>query len=176
MNNETRHPLSTAEDAYLKSMFYAQLVEHVFVSEVLQEVWYVFGQTVEVLRSEVDSSGYDVVFECNGIVRHVQLKTSKADAKASSQKVNVALAIKPSGCIVWIVRHEDQSRIKLSYRFFGGDAGQPLPSLKEFEVAKHSKGNAKGEKTERPAIRVVPKNQFVVIATTRELVGKLFGL
>ena len=116
------------DDAYLKSMFYEQLVEHVFVSEVLQEVWYFFGETVEVLRSEVDSSGYDVVFECKGVLRHVQLKTSKADAKASRQKVNLALADKPSGCVVWIIRHEDRKscRMRLSYLFFGDEAGQRL--------------------------------------------------
>ena len=75
---------SMADNTFLKSSFYEQLVEHVFLSEVLQEVWYSFGKTVEVLRSEVDASGYDLVFECNGILRHVQLKTSKSDAKTAS--------------------------------------------------------------------------------------------
>jgi hypothetical protein len=28
-------------------------------SEVLQDAWFRFGETVEVLRSEVDASGYD---------------------------------------------------------------------------------------------------------------------
>src|SRR5262249_25376016 len=137
-----------------------------------------FGATVEVLRSEVDASGYDVVFECNGRLRHVQLKTSKPDAKASGQKVNVALAAKPSGCIVWIVRHEDRQagRMRVASLFFGGEAGQPLPSLDGFKVAKHTKGNSEGVKKERLAIRVVPKSRFTVVGTTRELVRKLFGL
>ena len=39
----------------LKSSFYEQLVEHVFISEVLQEAWYRYRQTVEVLRSEIDA-------------------------------------------------------------------------------------------------------------------------
>jgi len=178
MSEQSDEPATNADDVYLKSQFYEQLVEHVFVSEVLQEAWYYFGTTVEVLRSEVDSSGYDVVFECNGVLRHVQLKTSKPDAKASGQKVNVALAGKPSGCIVWIVRHEDVQtcRMRLSYRFFGGDPGQPLLSLDGFKVATHTKGNAQGVKKERPAIRVVPKSRFTEIETTRELVRKLFGL
>lgn len=171
-------PTTGSDDAYLKSMFYEQLVEHVFVSEVLQEVWYYFGDTVEVLRSEVDSSGYDVVFECNGILRHVQLKTSKPDAKTSGQKVNIALANKPGGCIVWLVRHEDRQicRVRLSYLFFGGEPGQPLPPLEGFKVAKHTKANSDGVKTERTAVRVVPKSRFVPIPSTRELVERLFGL
>jgi hypothetical protein len=159
-------------------MFYEQLVEHVFISEVLQEVWYAFGKSAEVLRSEIDDSGYDVVFDCNGIMRHVQLKTSRADAKTAVQKVNIALANKPSGCLVWIMRHEDHDvfRMRLGYLFFGGDAGQPLPSLDEFKVAKHTKGNAQGVKIERSAIRVVPKGQFRFVPMTRELVARLFGL
>jgi len=170
--------MNTADDTYLKSMFYEQLVEHVFISEVLQEVWYSFGKTVEVLRSEVDASGYDVVFECDQILRYVQLKTSKPDAKTAGQKVNIALADKPSGCIVWIVRNKDSNtcRMKLSYLFFGGEAGQPLPPLDGFKIAKHTKGNANGVKKQRMAIRVVPKSEFVKVCTTRELVGWLFGL
>lgn len=178
MNDTSQDPTTGSEDAYLKSMFYEQLVEHVFVSEVLQEGWYYFGETVEVLRSEVDSSGYDVVFECNGILRHVQLKTSRPDAKAKGQKVNVALANKPGGCIVWLIRHEDPQtcRMRLSYLFFGGEPGQPLPSLEGLKVARHTKANADGVKTERTAVRVVPKSRFVPVPSTRELVGCLFGL
>ena len=178
VNDAKQKPTTASDDAYLKSMFYEQLVEHVFVSEILQEVWYYFGETVEVLRSEVDSSGYDVVFECNGILRHIQLKTSKADAKADGQKVNVALARKPGGCIVWLVPHEGRQtcRMRLSYLFFGGEPGQLLPSLEGFKIAKHTKANAEGVKTERTAVRVVPKSRFEPISSTRELVGRLFGL
>jgi hypothetical protein len=167
---------NTSDDTYLKSMFYEQLVEHVFVSEVLQEVWFSFRKTVEVLRSEVDVSGYDLVFDCDGVVRHVQLKTSKHDAKASGQKVNVALAKKPSGCVIWIMRREEQGRMIFDYKFFGGKAKTPLPSLDGFKVAKHSKGNALGIKMERKAIRVVPRGEFTEMSGIRELVKTLFGL
>ncbi|MCY2973139.1 MAG: hypothetical protein NTW52_00565 [Planctomycetota bacterium] len=169
---------TSADDAYMKSTFYEQLVEHVFISEVLQEVWYYYGKTVEVLRSEVDASGYDVVLECNEVLRHVQLKTSRRESKTARQKVNIALAAKPSGCIVWIVRSEDieSCRASLSYLFFGGESRMPLPSLEGFKVATHTKGNAEGVKKERAAIRVIPKAKFTPIATTRELVSVLFGL
>ncbi|WP_145349641.1 hypothetical protein [Roseimaritima multifibrata] len=162
----------------MKSSFFEQLVEHVFISELLQEVYYRFGMVVEVLRSEIDASGYDVVFECNNIVRHVQLKTSRVGGKTSRQKVNIALADKPSGCVVWIIRNEDSAdcRMKLTYRFFGGPPGMPLPSLDGFSIAKHTKGNKDGLKTERPAIRVVNKGQFTPVETTTELVTRLFSI
>ncbi len=164
------------EDTYRKSSFYEQLVEHVFISEILQEAWFRFSQTVEVLRSEVDASGYDVVLECNGHLRHVQLKTSGEGAKTASQKINVALATKPSGCVVWILRHEENYRMRLSYLFFGADAGQPLQLHDDLKVGKHTKGNKDGVKAERPSIRVIPRKRFEEIKTTTELVAKLFNL
>jgi hypothetical protein len=167
-----------SEDSYLKSNFFEQLVEHAFISEVLQEAWYGFGRTVEVLRSEVDASGFDVVLECNEILRHVQLKTSDSIAKTATQKINIALCRKPSGCVIWLRRHEDRgtNRIRLTYLFFGGAPGQPLPSLDGCRIARHTKANSKGFKAERPNIRVVPQDMFTPIATTRELVQRLFGL
>jgi hypothetical protein len=66
--------------------------------------------------------------------------------------------------------------MRLTYLFFGNDAGQSLPSLDEFKTAKHTKGNKDGVKAERPSIRVVPKGQFTSIDTTMELVKRLFGL
>lgn len=166
------------EAEYRRSSFYEQLVEHVFVSELLQEAWFRFGEVMEVLRSEVDASGYDVVLECRGIVRHVQLKTSRSDAKTATQKVNLELSRKPSGCVVWLQRKEDREacRMKLTYLFFGGNPGEALPDLEQYRVARHTKANSKGVKAERPGLRVVPKRQFERVASTTELLDKLFGL
>jgi len=167
-----------ASARFLKSSFYEQLVEHVFVAELLQEAWFRYKQNVEVLRSEVDNSGYDLLLECNQVLRHVQLKTSSADSKTAVQKVNGVLAEKPSGCVVWLVREEDEAtcRMRLKYRFFGNAPNERLPSLERFRVAKHTKGDAQGIKKLRPAIRVVPKSEFGEVAGIGELLDKLFGL
>ncbi len=174
-----RSKIVSAPDAtYLKSTFYQQLVEHVFIAEVLQEAWFGFGEIVEVLRAEVDSWGYDVAFECNGILRHVQLKTSKHDGKRRTVNVNTALARKPGGCIVWLLREDDRTagRVNLTYLFFGGMPGEKLPTLEGFKVGKHSKGDATGKKNERPAIRLIPKTRFTKIDTITGLIERLFGL
>jgi hypothetical protein len=170
--------LVAPDQRFRRSNLYEQLVEHVFISELLQEAWFGFGAAIEVLRSEIDSAGYDLVLDYGGIMRHVQLKTSSHEGRTAQQKVNIALASKPSGCVIWIVRHEDHSarRMTLSYRFFGSAPGHSLPDLGNFRIAKHTKGNAQGVKKDRPAIRVVPKGQFTVVDTTRELLQTLFGL
>ena len=173
-----RMPRVRDEERFLRSQLYEQLVEHVFVSELLQEAWFGFGAAVEILRSEIDASGYDLVLECGGVIRHVQLKTSSIDARTAQQKVNIALADKPSGCVIWILRQEDHDahRMSLSYRYFGGAPGKPLPSLEGFQVAKHTRANAEGVKKERPAVRVIPKGQFEPVEDTRALLAKLFHL
>lgn len=66
--------------------------------------------------------------------------------------------------------------MKLTYRFFGGEPGKPLGSLEGFKVATHTKANALGVKSQRPAIRVVPKSRFIPVSTTRDLVKRLFGI
>ena len=166
---------------YRESSFREKLLEHVFVSELLQEAWLNRYQTVEVLRSEVDASGYDLVLECNGVVRHVQLKSSRAGAKTSRQNVNVKLAKKPCGCVVWLIFAEGVTpgRVELSYLFFGGHPGEPLCSdekLRAFKPATHTKGDATGYKAERPSICVIPKREFIKIEGITDLMGKLFGL
>lgn len=168
---------ATPESA-LRSSFFEQLVEHVFISEVLQEAWYRHRMTVEVLRSEVDASGYDLVLECKGVLRHVQLKTTTESAKAGYQKVNIALAAKPSGCVIWLLRREDPltGRMQLEYRYFGGPVGRPLPEISSFRVARHTKGDATGVKRERPAIREIPRGHFERLNDVGELLARLFGL
>lgn len=160
-----------ANETSLESSFYEQMVEHVFLSEVLQEAWYGFKEKVAVLRPEVDNEGDDLVPECRGVVRHVQLKTSKSDAKTAALNVHTALADKPSGCVVWLLRQEGSAdhRMTLTYRFFGNDAGEPLPPLRAFRTAKHTKGNSRGEKKERPNIRAVPTSQFEEVENMRAL-------
>ena len=58
-------------DTSSNSNFYEQLVEHSFISEILQEAYLRYGVIIEVLHSEIDCSGYDIVLECNGVIRHI---------------------------------------------------------------------------------------------------------
>jgi hypothetical protein len=152
---------------YLQSTFYEQLVEHIFVAELLQEAWFGHKEVVEVLRAEIDASGFDIVLECRGITRHVQLKTSATSATTQYQKVSLKLGEKRGGCVVWIVRDEiavaAKHRVKLQYRFFGALASESKLDITNevYRVAKHTKGNSTGEKKERRGIRMVPKSAFL---------------
>jgi hypothetical protein len=53
-----------------------QALVHIFLGQLLAFMWRNGGRDIEVLKSEVDRGGYDVVLESNGIIRHIQLKSS----------------------------------------------------------------------------------------------------
>ncbi len=76
------------------------------MAELLKDAWLRRDEPIEVLRPEVDSSGYDLVLECNNVIQHVQLKCSKVDGKVRFHKIQRKLASKPSACVVWILIEE----------------------------------------------------------------------
>ena len=60
------------------------------------------------------------------------------------------------------------------FLFFGGTANQPLPSIDGFRVAKHTKANAEGIKTERPEIREIANGKFTKYETIEQIYALLF--
>jgi hypothetical protein len=129
---------------------------------------------IEVLRAEVDKGGYDVVLEANGIIRHIQLKSSHRLAKTSDVSINIALARKPSGCVIWI-RFDSETLALGPFLWFGGEPGAALPLLGD-QVGKHTKPNTKGLKTERPNMRILKRGRFTVLPTIADVAPALFGV
>jgi len=150
-----------------------KVIEHLFVGDVLRCLWCRGGREIEVLRTEVDRSGYDLVVEANGIMRHIQLKSSYRGAKTGNVAIHIDLGRKPSGCVIWI--WFDERTMELGpFLWFGGHPGEELPPLGD-KVARHSKGDSTGRKAERPNTRVLAKGKFLKIGTIEDLVEMLFG-
>ena len=156
-----------------KSSYRETVLRHVLVGELLRGLW-LAGRPAEVLTPEVDDAGYDLVVGSGPIIRHVQLKTSHVGSSTASVKVNVRLAEKPSACVVWTIFDPETMQAD-RHLWFGGEPGQPLPSLDGLKVAKHSKANAEGVKAERPGVRVLPKGRFEVLDSAADLIDRLFG-
>ena len=131
------------------------------------------GVQLAVSHSEVDNSGYDVILEARGILRHIQLKAMHKAARRRSVDVQMRLGHKPNGCVVLMI-HDPQTLALETYRWFGRAPGERLPELGA-KVTRHSKGNAQGVKAERPALREVPISQFTAVRDVGELVTRLFG-
>jgi hypothetical protein len=179
--NGARHDVADAKGDYMSvdadthySTYRERLIEHIFVGEVLRELWLSGISRVEILRPETDAAGYDVVIECNSVVRHIQLKATKEKGKRASVGVNVGLFEKPSGCVVWI--YFDPKALKLGpFLWFGDRPGKKLLMLPEFKIGRHTKGDSKGYKAERPNVRIVPKKNFQRVNSVAQLVVHLFG-
>jgi hypothetical protein len=170
--SEFEKDMRLSQASSLRSRDRENLVEHVFISEILQECWFVREQPIEILRSEVDAYGYDVVIECNSIIRHVQLKATDSWTRPRKQTVNRLLEKKAGGCVVWVVvqRELDAGRITLTYRYFGGKRPQDrMPSLGETPATNPR------SKTLRPNLRLLDFRQFDPIPTTAALLDRMFG-
>ena len=150
------------------------LLEHLFSGEVMRHLWLRGIYDLEILKPQVDSSGYDLVFETRSIVRHVQLKSTKRGSSVSRVNINLRLVEKLSGCVVLI--EFDPWNLELGpFHWFGNGPGEPFPDVGDLRVAKHTKGDATGIEKERPNIRQIPKSRFLQLTTIEEVAIKLFG-
>ena len=144
---------------FLHSSFREKLIEHLLIGELLKQSWQRGDCSIEISKPEVDRSGYDLIAECNGQIRHIQLKPSFRGSSVAQQKVQLALAEKPSACVLWV--SFDEETLELGpFWYLGPDK---LQGLKSHRAAKHTKANAQGVKTERPNLRVVRKRDFTPV-------------
>lgn len=164
----------TSSQHTLYSSYREILIEHLLIGEIMRRLWLRGITQFEVLKPQVDDSGYDVVLEANGVVRHIQLKSSFDAAVTAQVKCNLKLAQKPSPCIVWV--RFDPVTISLGpFLWFGGAPGESFPDITGFRVAKHTRANSQGIKQERPNQRSISRAQFERLDDFDALVTKLFG-
>lgn len=131
------------------------------------------GMSLDVLRSEFDAQGYDVVLEAGQVIRHIQLKASREGGKRRHVDINVRLRAKPGGCVVWI-NYDPATLAITTLRWFGGLPGEQLPDLGSI-VTRHSKGDRQGTKHCRPALRNLSIARFETVESLDELADRLFG-
>jgi hypothetical protein len=160
---------------FTRSSYRERLLEHVFIGDLLRRLWVLGYRDAEVLKPEVDQSGYDVVLECGGISRHVQLKASHDVSKTAKVSVHVGLADKPSGCVLWILF--DEKTLHLGpFLWFGGAPGEKLPDISGLKVGRRTTPNSTGQNPERPNIRCLPKPKFEKIQDFDGVIKRLFGI
>jgi hypothetical protein len=158
---------------FLNSTYREKVIEHVFVGELLRLLWVAGIHDIEILKPEVDSSGYDIVIAYKTLIRHIQIKASVFNGKIPGQKINASLARHPSGCVVWVL--VDDSLSFWGFRWFGDAPGLPLPSLFDFKQAKQTRPNLQGIKVERANTKSIPRSAFESIPDLPALVRKLLG-
>jgi hypothetical protein len=121
-------------DLFRNSSLREKVIEHLFVGELLRLLWRRGNRDFEVLRAEVDRSGYDIAVECCGVFRHIQLKSSHRGAVTQSVNVHVNLSAKPSGCVIWVM-FDAQTLTLGPFLWLGGAPGEQLPDLENVWLA-----------------------------------------
>ncbi len=58
------------EKHFLKSAYREKLIEHLFIGELRKLSWVEGSCSIEIAKPEVDSQGYDLMAEENGVIRH----------------------------------------------------------------------------------------------------------
>ncbi|MCE1234877.1 MAG: hypothetical protein LWW93_00835 [Hyphomicrobiales bacterium] len=150
------------------------IVEHLLIGELLRRLWQRGIYDVEVLRSEFDAGGYDLVVSRGGLVRHVQFKSVVEEGKNRRVSVSLRLAACPSGCVLWMVV---TPQLKIAgWLWFGGRPGEPLPAIEHHRTTRHTKPDMKQVKKERPDHRIVSRTEFRKLASIDEVIEVLFGI
>lgn len=147
--------------------------ERIFLAELSKTLLLERGMAFEVLRSEFDTSGYDVVLAAGSVMRHVQLKVTRVGGKRRHVDIHTALSDQPNGCVVWMMADPDTLGIGPFY-WLGGEPGAPLV-VPHNKITRHSKANASGVKSERRALRNVPKSHFHRYDRVSDIADALFG-
>jgi hypothetical protein len=140
-----------------------QVLGHVFLGQLLTFMWRNGARDIEVLKSEVDPRRV----RCGARVQQ------RHPARPAEVDVSTRLLRKPGGCILWLEFDRQILAIERFY-WFGGPPGIPLPDLGA-RISRHSRGNAEGEKNERPIHRVLTRGRFEALADIGEVAEKLFG-
>ncbi|CDZ72768.1 Hypothetical protein NGAL_HAMBI2610_43950 [Neorhizobium galegae bv. orientalis] len=156
---------------HINSSLRENIVEHLFVGAALRLLWQNGVVNVEILRSEFDAYGYDLVITAGQLVRHIQLK---AGTKLKPISVSRLLAEKLSGCIVYI---EVNDRLDLGpYYVFSSDAGERLPDISKFKTTRRATANSNGDKPLRAGHVDVPTSKFEIYQTLAELLSYLLSM
>lgn len=161
------------EDHARNSVLREIILEHFFVGEVLKRLWQRRIFDVEILRSEFDAGGYDLVVSRGQIVRHIQLKSRLNTSSTREVSVGLRLAERPSGCVIWMIV-KDNLEFE-DFLFFGAQPGEPLPSISDMKTTRHVKANKDGVFLDRPAHRTVPASRFQSLKTLDALIEVLLG-
>ncbi len=159
----------------LRSSLRANILEHIFIGELGRTLWCAGATDFEILRSEIDAKGHDLVVECGGVVRHIQLKSSHRGSSVRTVTINTALLSKPSGCVIWL--EFDATMTLGPYRWFGAAPGLPLPALGD-RIARHTRGRRDQQgvlgRLPRPGHRVLRITQFRTFQGIDQLVEAMF--
>ena len=149
-----------------------KIVEHLLVGEILRELWRRGVTDTEILRSEYDGFGYDLVLSRSELVRHIQLKSSKGP-KPKKVGIATSLETRPSGCVL-VTCVDDHLNLGPFY-WFGNEPGVPLVLPEKLPVLRRTTRNKEGVRPDRLNYRELPPRYFLRLDDIQDVIVRLMG-
>ena len=113
------------------STFFENLLEHRFLFDLRRElVLRETPQLLNVLKSDVDAFGFDLVLSVGSRSLHVQMKTRSGSPPATSYTLSEGLWRLPNSCVIWML-YDAALLEPTSYYLLGF----PMPNMELFSPA-----------------------------------------
>ena len=113
------------------STFFENLLEHRFLFDLRRElVLREVPQLLNVLKSDVDAFGFDLVLSVGSRSLHVQMKTRSGSPPANSYALSEGLWRLPNSCVIWML-YDAELLEPSSYYLLGF----PMPDKEAFPLA-----------------------------------------
>jgi len=163
--------VSTNEVHSLYSSRREKILENLFIGEVLRELWRRGVYEADILQSDIDASGYDVVLDFEGGTRHIQLKVKKKNGRWAIG-ANGKIGDRADGCVV-VMEIDSVSLEFLGFHWLGKPIGSGGIDISDGRAVKHARVNAEGQKKERRNSYKIPKNLCDYLPTISDVVNRL---
>ena len=148
-----------------------KILENLFIGEVLRVLWTRGEYEVEILQSDIDAAGYDIVLSLPEGTRYIQLK-SMVNKRDVSITANGKISDKIGGCIVLMVINRETLKFEGFY-WIGGTLTEYCSNIRKSKTAKHTKGNSEGVKSERKDTYTLGKTKFTYFPSIEDIIDKL---
>ncbi|QRM18433.1 hypothetical protein GBK02_02965 [Dechloromonas sp. TW-R-39-2] len=158
-----------------RSSYVENVLTHSMIAALAGELWRRDPEVrMDILRTEVDESGFDLVLTMSGRTRFVQIKQVNSEGKNKSFSVRTDFTLMPGSCVVVIV-HRDFDLAIEGYRYFGATPNDPMPSVDGFNSSVlPGRRDKEGNKKVREHYRDIPGPRFRKLPSVSDLLDALF--
>lgn len=99
------------------SRYREKIIEHIFISELMQAMAR-RGKKIELLRTDTDMFGYDLMVKWKKRFKYIQLKGKTKKGGAVKFNIHQSLIKNDDGTIILILIDDNDVNLKLRYRIF----------------------------------------------------------
>ena len=170
----TESPLDSARSAWHSqdSSLREQALGHLFLGQLLAEMWRSNQRDIEVLKGEVDRGGLRPRV---GVERLYQARSAQIEllgSKVRNVSVGTKLLAKPGGCVIWLEFDAESLKIERYFGSAGPRAGAPRSRIKDLPPLEGQQHWREGRASHAPRIVEIEVRGNIEMGP---LVIRLFG-